>query len=68
MAKKTQRKKPGFTRSGEVKIVSLSYKQLHDMLEKTSKKKSKAKIHRRMTILKNRPGFINPIVALEPTE
>ena len=39
MAKKTlQRKKPGYTKGGEVKIVSLSYKQLTEMLEKASKK------------------------------
>lgn len=54
MAKKTQRKKPGYTKSGEVKIVSLSIKQLEPMLEKASKNKEKAKIQRRLDFLKAR--------------
>jgi hypothetical protein len=57
--KKTlQRKKPGYTRNGEVKIVSLNTKQLAEMLEKTSKKKIKAKINRRLTDL----GYVAPVV------
>ena len=59
MAKKTlQRKKPGYTRNGEVKIVSLNTKQLANMLDKTSKKKTKAKISRRLTDL----GYVAPVV------
>jgi hypothetical protein len=59
MAKSLQRKKPGYTRNGEVRIVSLSYKQLAEQLSKASKKKIKSKIQNRMFILKNRPGFKN---------
>jgi hypothetical protein len=59
MAKKTlQRKKPGYTRNGEVKIVSLNTKQLTEMLDKASKKKLKAKITRRLTDL----GYVAPVV------
>ena len=42
--KKIQRKKPGFTKSGEVKLVSLGVAQLTKLLEETSKPKKKAKI------------------------
>lgn len=62
MSKKLQRKKPGYTKSGEVKIVSLSYKQLHNMISKVSKKKQEAKIRRRMAILERRKGFVNTVV------
>jgi hypothetical protein len=59
MAKKTlQRKKPGYTRNGEVKIVSLNTKQLSELLNKSSKKKIKAKINRRLADL----GYIAPTV------
>jgi len=58
MAKKTlQRKKPGYTRNGEVKIVSLNTMQLAEMLDKTSKKKNKAKISRRLADL----GYVAPV-------
>ena len=61
MAKKTlQRKKPGFTKSGEVKIVSLGTKQLVEMLDKTQKKKIKAKINRRLNDL----GYVPPVVVV----
>lgn len=64
MAKKTlQRKKPGYTRNGEAKIVSLNTRQLAEMLGKTSKKKIKAKISRRLTDL----GYHAP-VATTPVE
>jgi len=62
MAKSLQRKKPGYTKGGEVKIVSLSYRQLNELLEKSSKKKVAAKIRNRMQILERRKGFVNPIV------
>jgi len=61
MATKLSRKKPGYTKSGEVKIVSLSYKQLHELISKTGKKKTEAKIRRRMQELAARPGFVNPV-------
>ena len=67
MAKKTlQRKKPGYTKNGEVKIVSQSIKQLTEMLDKTSKNKIKAKINRRLADL----GYVAPVVveAVEATE
>jgi hypothetical protein len=58
MAKKTlQRKKPGYTRNGEVKIVSLNTKQLAAMLDKASKKKIRAKINRRLVDL----GYVAPV-------
>ena len=61
MAKSLQRKKPGYTRSGEVKIVSLSIKQLTDLQEKTQQNKKKAKIQRRIDLLKSRPGYVEPV-------
>ena len=65
--KKTQRKKPGYSKDGTVKIVSLSYKQLDVLIGNTSKKKVQAKIRNRMRILEGRKGFVSP-VAQEVTE
>ena len=65
--KKLQRKKPGYSKSGTVKIVSLSYKQLDALIGNTSKKKVQAKIRNRMRILEGRKGFVSP-VAQEVTE
>ena len=48
MAKSLQRKKPGYTRSGVAKIVSMNTKELVAALDKASKKKEKAKIQRRL--------------------
>jgi len=48
MAKSLQRKKPGFTKSGVAKIVSMSIKQLVSELDRTQKNKIKAKINRRL--------------------
>ena len=60
--KKTlQRKKPGYTRNGEVKIVSLSHKQLTELVEKTSKKKTVAKIRNRIRILEDSKGFVKAV-------
>ena len=56
-----QRKKPGYTKAGEVKIVSLSYKQLTELLEKSSKKKVAAKIRNRIAILEGRKGFVKAV-------
>ena len=59
MAKKTlQRKKPGYTRNGELKIVSLNTTQLVEILDKSSKNKIRAKISRRLKDL----GYIAPVV------
>ena len=62
MAKSLQRKKPGYTRSGEVKIISLSVQQLTELKEKTQLKKKQAKIQRRIDMLKSRPGYVEPTV------
>jgi len=56
--KKTlQRKKPGYTKAGNVKIVSLNGAQLTKLLDNTSKPKIKAKIQRRITDL----GYVAPV-------
>jgi hypothetical protein len=57
MAKSLQRKKPGFTKNGEAKIVSMNGPQLIKALEKASKKKIAAKIQRRL----QRLGYIAPL-------
>jgi hypothetical protein len=55
--KKTlQRKKPGFTKAGIAKIVSMSVKQLVTELDRTQKNKVKAKIQRRL----NHFGYVAP--------
>jgi hypothetical protein len=64
MAKSLQRKKPGYTTSGEVRIVSLSVRQLTELLDKTQMNKKKAKIQRRIALLKSRPGYVKPVVAV----
>ena len=66
--KKLQRKKPGYTKAGVAKIVSLSYKQLTKLVADTSKKKVKAKILNRMNILERRKGFVAPVTQTEVTE
>jgi hypothetical protein len=63
MSNKLIRKKPGYTKSGEVKIVSLSVKQLIELKEKTQFNKKRAKIQRRIDMLKKRPGYVEPVVA-----
>jgi hypothetical protein len=62
MAKSLQRKKPGYTKAGVVKIVSLNIKQLLAERQKASKKKLIAKYDRRLTKL----GYVAP-VAVEET-
>ena len=62
MAKSLQRKKPGYTKSGEVKIVSLDIKQLTELKEKTQANKKQAKIQRRIDLLKRRSGYQEPVV------
>jgi len=63
MSKNLQRKKPGYTKDGRVKIVSLNGKQLTELLKTTSKKKEKAKIQRRIQDI----GYVAPVV-VEETE
>jgi SOS response regulatory protein OraA/RecX len=64
MAKNLQRKKPGYTKSGVAKIVSMNTKELVSALDKASKKKEKAKIARRL----QRLGYVVPVVAEATTE
>ena len=59
MAKSLQRKKPGFTKSGEVKLVSLNISQLLAHRQKVSKKKIIAKVDRQLTRL----GYVAPVTA-----
>jgi hypothetical protein len=58
MATNLQRKKPGYTKNGEAKIVSLNGPQLVKLLKNTSKKKIVAKIERRIKQL----GYVVPVV------
>lgn len=58
MAKSLQRKKPGYTKSGEVKIISLNGRQLTELLDRTQKNKIKAKIQRRLKDI----GYVAPVV------
>ena len=60
MAKSLQRKKPGYTKNGEVRIVSLGVRQLMELKEKTQANKKQAKIQRRIDLLKHRPGYLEP--------
>ena len=60
MSKSLQRKKPGYTKNGEVKIISLSIKQLTELKEKTQANKKQAKIQRRIDLLECRPGYVKP--------
>jgi negative regulator of replication initiation len=61
MTNKLIRKKPGYTKTGQVKIISLNVKQLNDLLNKTQFNKKKAKIQRRIELLKARPGYLEPV-------
>jgi hypothetical protein len=61
MTNKITRRKPGYTRSGEVKIISLNVSQLTELKEKTQTKKKQAKIQRRIDLLKSRPGYRQPV-------
>jgi hypothetical protein len=58
MATNLQRKKPGYTKNGEAKIVSMNGPQLVKALEKASKKKIVAKIERRIKKL----SYVVPVV------
>jgi hypothetical protein len=61
MAKSLQRKKPGYTKAGLVKIVSLNVTQLLAERQKASKKKLIAKYDRRLAKL----GYVAPAVVEE---
>jgi hypothetical protein len=61
MAKSLQRKKPGYTKAGVVKIVSLNITQLLAERQKVSKKKLVAKYNRRLAKL----GYVAPAVVVE---
>jgi hypothetical protein len=61
MAKSLQRKKPGYTKAGLVKIVSLNVTQLLAERQKVSKKKLVAKYERRLSKL----GYVAPAVVEE---
>ena len=61
MAKSLQRKKPGYTKAGVVKIVSLNVTQLLAERQKVSKKKLVAKYDRRLVKL----GYVAPLVVEE---
>jgi hypothetical protein len=61
MSKSMQRKKPGYTKSGVAKIVSMNTKELVTALDKASKKKEKAKIQRRL----QRLGYVAPAPVVE---
>ena len=62
MAKSLQRKKPGYTKGGVAKIVSLNLEQLNQLIANTSKPKIKAKIQRRIWNLIAKKGLpVNPV-------
>jgi hypothetical protein len=61
MSKKLQRKKPGYTKAGNVKIVSLNIPQLLKARQTVSKKKIIAKFDRRLTKL----GYVVPVTQSE---
>ena len=61
MSNKLIRKKPGYTKSGQVKIISLSVQQLTELKEKTQQNKKQAKIQRRINLMKQRPGYVEPV-------
>ena len=65
MAKTLNRKKPGYTKNGEVRIVSLSVKQLTELKEKTQANKKQAKIQHRIDLLKRRPGYVEPATEIK---
>lgn len=64
MSKSMQRKKPGYTKSGVAKIVSMNTKELVTALDKASKNKDKAKIQRRL----QRLGYVAPAPVVEAVE
>ena len=67
MAKKLQRRKPGYTRAGEVKIISLSVQQLTELKAKTQATKKQVKIQSRIDLLRRRPGHQKPVAQTLPS-
>ena len=65
MANTLIRRKPGYTKSGEIRIVSFSVKQLVELKEKTQANKKQAKIQRRIDLLKRRPGYVEPVIDIK---
>ena len=68
MAKKLQRRKPGYTRAGEIKIISLSVQQLNELKTKTQSTKKQVKIQRRIDLLRRRPGYQEPVATTTSSE
>ena len=68
MAKTLNRKKPGYTKNGEVKIISLSVRQLTELKEKTQANKKQAKIQHRIDLLKRRPSYKEPAIDMADQE
>lgn len=60
--KKIQRKKPGYTKAGVAKIISLNLNQCNKLIAETSKPKIKAKIQNRIWQLIKRQGLPKPDV------
>jgi len=56
---------PMKTKTGKTRLGPLSVAQLEDMLSKSAKPKEKSKIENRIRTLKNRPGYVEKIVADE---
>ena len=67
MSKSLQRKKPGYTKNGEVKIISLSVQQLTELKAKTQATKKQVKIQRRIDLLQRRPGHQEPVAQILPS-
>jgi len=68
MSKSLQRKKPGYTKNGEVKIISLSVPQLTELKAKTQATKKQVKIQRRIDLLQHRPGYQEPVATTTSSE
>jgi hypothetical protein len=58
---KTRRADPMRTKNGKERLGPLNVAQLEKLLT-TARKKNQAKITRRITVLKNRPGYKVPVV------
>jgi putative component of toxin-antitoxin plasmid stabilization module len=56
------KKSSSHTKTGKTLLGPLNVRQLTEMLDKASKPKEKSKIQRRLTELKSRPGYVEPVV------
>jgi hypothetical protein len=61
MSKTLNRKKPGYTRNGEVTDRQSQCQATDELKEKTQANKKQAKIQRRIDLLKRRPGYVEPV-------